>query len=241
MSDEDDRLGTPVPAFAAPPAPDMTALAGRFVTLERLDPARHAAELFEANRGHDGLWDFLGYGPFPDLAGYLQWQRQMAAQADPVFYALRAADTGRIGGLASFLRIDRANGVIEIGHIQIAPVMQRTPAASEAIMLMIRWAFKAGYRRVEWKCNALNAASMRAAERYGFRPEGIFRNHMIVKGRNRDTAWFAITDAEWPAIGRAHARWLGSGNLDPGGQQQRPLGEIMAEERRAPSPVTSRA
>lgn len=237
MSDDEDRLGRPVPAFAAPLAPDMPALSGRFVTLERLDPARHVADLFEANRGHDGLWDFLAYGPFPDLAGYREWQRQMAAQGDPVFYALRAADTGRIGGLASFLRIDRANGVIEIGHIQIAPVLQRSPAASEAIMLMIRWAFEAGYRRVEWKCNALNAASMRAAERYGFRPEGIFRNHMIVKGRNRDTAWFAITNAEWPAVGRAHARWLDRGNLDSGGQQQRRLGDLLAEERRPPAPL----
>lgn len=226
-----ERLGVQVAGWQPPPAPDTAGIAGRFVTLERLDGARHAADLFAANQGADEVWDYLGYGPFADLAAYRAWQDQAAAGSDPAFHALRDAATGRVGGVASFMRIDRPNGVIEIGHIQIAPTMQRTPAASEAIMLMIRWAFEAGYRRVEWKCNALNAPSMRAAERYGFRYEGTFRNHMIVKGRNRDTAWWAITDRDWPALDRAYRRWLDAGNFDAAGRQRQPLATLIAEER----------
>lgn len=209
----------------------MPALTGRFVTLERLDSARHADALFEANRGDDALWDYMAYGPFADAGAYRDWQAEMARAADPVFYALREVASGRVGGVASFMRIDRANGVIEIGHIQIAPFLQRTPAASEAIMLMIAWAFDAGYRRVEWKCHSLNAASMRAAERYGFRYEGTFRNHMIVKGRNRDTAWWAICDDEWPGVARAHRRWLDGDNFDAHGRQRASLTALLAEER----------
>ena len=168
VEDASSRLGRVVADFTAPPAPGPDAIAGRFVTLERLDPDRHAADLFDANLGRGEVWDYLGYGPFAALDDYRAWQAAMAASADPLFYALRDTATGKVGGVASFLRIDRANGVIEIGHIQIAPVLQRTSASSEAIMLMIRWAFDAGYRRVEWKCNDLNAPSMRAADRFGF-------------------------------------------------------------------------
>lgn len=226
-------IGAEVPGFQPPPAPDDPVIAGDFVTLERLDATRHAADLFDANRGANEVWDYLGYGPFDDLDSYRRWQDTMAAGTDPVFYAMRDHRTGRIGGVASFLRIDRANGVIEIGHIQIAPAMQRTPASSEAIMLMIRWVFEAGYRRVEWKCNDLNAPSMRAAERYGFTYEGTFRNHMIVKGRNRDTAWWAITDAEWPGLDRAYRRWLDRGNFDADGSQKVALGTLVSEARAA--------
>ncbi|MXI55123.1 GNAT family N-acetyltransferase, partial [Escherichia coli] len=139
---------------------------------------------------------------------------------------LRDTATGKVGGVASFLRIDRANGVIEIGHIQIAPVLQRTSASSEAIMLMIRWAFDAGYRRVEWKCNDLNAPSMRAADRFGFTFEGTFRNHMIVKGRNRDTAWWAMTDDDWPEVRKVYEAWLALDNFDADGRQRRSMTEL---------------
>ncbi|WJS84513.1 GNAT family protein [Paracoccus sp. TOH] len=154
--------------FAPPAAPGPERIEGGHVLLERLDPQHHAEDLFAANQGQDWVWDYLGYGPFADLAGYRAWQTGMAARTDPYFYALRERTTGRVGGLASFMRIDPAHGVIEIGHIEIAPPMQRTPAATEAISLMIGWAFGAGYRRVEWKCDALNAPSRRAALRYGF-------------------------------------------------------------------------
>lgn len=227
--DASSRLGRLVPDFTAPPAPGPDAIAGRFVTLERLDPDRHAADLFDANLGRGEVWDYLGYGPFAALDDYRAWQAAMAASADPLFYALRDTATGKVGGVASFLRIDRANGVIEIGHIQIAPVLQRTSASSEAIMLMIRWAFEAGYRRVEWKCNDLNAPSMRAADRFGFIYEGTFRNHMVTKGRNRDTAWWAMTDDDWPAIAAAHDAWLDPGNFDAAGRQRRSLQAIRQD------------
>jgi len=176
-----------------------------------------------ANQGQDWVWDYLGYGPFADLPSYRDWQAGMAAKVDPFFYALRDAATGKVGGLAAFLRIDPANGVIEIGHIEIAPLMQRTPAATEAISLMIGWAFGAGYRRVEWKCDALNAPSRRAALRYGFVFEGVFRQHMIYKGRNRDTAWYAIIDQDWPALAHAHETWLAPENFDAQGRQRQSL------------------
>ncbi|HRO14891.1 MAG TPA: GNAT family protein [Paracoccus sp. (in: a-proteobacteria)] len=221
-------LGLEVPGFVPPPAPGPDRIAGRFVTLERLDPARHADALFAANADQDRMWDYMGYGPWRDAADYRGWQAQMAASVDPFLYALRDNATGQPGGIASFLRVDSANGVIEIGHIAISPIMQRTPAASEAIMLMIAWAFDSGYRRVEWKCNDLNAGSMRAAARYGFRYEGTFRNHMVVKGRNRDTAWWAITAEKWPALRAAHDRWLDPRNFGPDGAQVESLTALTA-------------
>lgn len=225
-------VGPPVPGFTPPPAPGPARIAGRFVALERLDPARHADALFAANGAGAAMWDYMGYGPFPDAEAYRQWQDGAAASLDPVFYAICDPQTGQPGGVAAFLRIERAHGSIEIGHIAISPPMQRTPAASEAIMLMIAWAFEAGYRRVEWKCDALNAPSMRAAARYGFTHEGVFRQHMIVKGRNRDTAWWAITDADWPAIQAAHRAWLAAENFDQAGRQRRALGDMIAEARK---------
>lgn len=217
--------GPIVQGFTTPPAPGQ-ALPGRYVTLEPLDPALHADDLFLANQGQDWVWDYLPYGPFADLTTYRDWQAEVAGKPDPYFFALRDNATGKIGGVASYLRIDRGNGVIEIGHIQIAPVLQRSAAASEAILLMIRWAFEAGYRRVEWKCNALNAPSMVAARRYGFTYEGTFRQHLIVKGQNRDSAWFSILDGEWPALRDAYDQWLAPENFAPDGGQITRLSEL---------------
>lgn len=217
--------GPIVQGFTTPPAPGP-ALPGRYVTLEPLDPALHAEDLFLANQGQDWVWDYLPYGPFADLTTYRDWQAEVAGKPDPYFFALRDSATGKIGGVASYLRIDRGNGVIEIGHIQIAPVLQRSAAASEAILLMIRWAFEAGYRRVEWKCNALNAPSMVAARRYGFTYEGTFRQHLIVKGQNRDSAWFSILDGEWPALRDAYDQWLAPENFAPDGGQITRLSEL---------------
>lgn len=224
----DRPTGPAVTGFVPPPAPGPDRIEGGHVTLERLDPARHAGDLFAANQGQDWVWDYLGYGPFADLDAYRGWQAGMADSLDPFFYALRDRATGKVGGLASYLRIDRSHGVIEIGHIEIAPPMQQTPAATEAISLMIGWAFAAGYRRVEWKCDALNAPSRRAALRYGFAFEGIFRQHMIYKGRNRDTAWYAIIDRDWPRLAAAHQAWLAPGNFDAAGRQRRSLTEMTA-------------
>jgi len=216
-------IGPEVPGFTPPPAPRPEAIEGRTVRLERLDPARHAAALSAANGPDVPMWDYMGYGPFADPAAYTEWLTQAAQADDPFFYAFVPRASGAAQGLGSFLRSDRANGVIEIGHIAIAPPMQRTTPASEAIMAMVGWAFEAGYRRVEWKCNALNAPSRRAAERFGFTYEGTFRQHMIVKGRNRDTAWFAITDADWPGVRARWQAWLAPGNFDAAGRQITPL------------------
>ncbi len=221
-------IGPLVQGFTPPPPPGPQRIEGRFVTLERLDPARHAGDLFAANQGQDWVWDYLPYGPFADLATYHDWQAGMAGKADPFFYAMRDNATGLVGGLAAYLRIDPTNGVIEIGHIEIAPPMQRTPAATEAISLMIGWAFSAGYRRVEWKCDALNEPSRRAALRYGFTHEGTFRQHMIRAGHNRDSAWYSIIDGEWPALARAHAEWLAPANFDATGQQLQSLSALIA-------------
>lgn len=229
-----DRPIGPVVTGFEPPPPPGPAIRGRFVTLEPLDPARHADDLFAANRGHDWLWDYLPYGPFEDQAAYRAWQESVAGKPDPFFFALRDNRSGKVGGVASFLRIDRPNGVIEIGHIQIAPVLQRGPATTEAILLMIRWAFEAGYRRVEWKCNALNEPSMIAARRYGFTYEGTFRQHLVVKGRNRDSAWFSIIDGEWPRLRAVHEAWLSPGNFDADGNQRQRLSEMTAPARQTP-------
>lgn len=219
--------GELVTGFIPRPLPGPEVIAGRFVRLERLDPAAHARGLYEANAGQDWLWDYMGYGPFATFQDYADWQSRMAPSADPCFYALRDLTTGRVGGIAAYLRIVPEHGVIEIGHIQIAPFLQRTPAATEAISLLIGWAFDVGYRRVEWKCDALNLPSMAAARRYGFSFEGIFRQHMLYKCRNRDTAWFAILDRDWLALKSAHDTWLSPSNFDEVGKQKLRLSALI--------------
>ncbi|MEZ5779227.1 MAG: GNAT family protein [Paracoccaceae bacterium] len=213
-------LNEELKGWTPPPRPDWMEETGRYVRLERLDPSRHAADLFVANRARDSIWDYLPYGPFAEEAAYRDWVAEMAAKDDPRFYALIDLETGRAGGVASYLRIDPAAGSIEVGHINLAPVLQQTRAATEAMFLMMAWAFRAGYRRYEWKCNALNGGSRRAAERLGLSYEGIFRQATVVKGRNRDTAWFAAIDREWPLIEAAFQHWLDPANFDGDGRQQ---------------------
>jgi RimJ/RimL family protein N-acetyltransferase len=206
----------------APPRP--VTLHGRYVTLEPLDAAHHAASLWQAIRGHDEAWQWLGDGPYADEGGLRAALARKQAATDAVFLALVPAETGQAAGYASYMRIDPANGVVEVGNILFAPALQRTRAATEAMYLMARHVFEdLGYRRYEWKCNALNEPSRRAALRLGFTFEGIFRQHMIVKGRNRDTAWFAMLDHEWPARKRAFEAWLDPANFDAAGGQLAPL------------------
>jgi RimJ/RimL family protein N-acetyltransferase len=203
---------------------------GAAATLEAIDPERHAAELFASSHGVAGgeaLWQFLGYGPWPDVDAFRSWLRDCAAIHDPIFFAIRDCKSGRACGMASYLNIVPKNGSIEIGHIWLAPALQRTRAATEALFLLMRHAMDdLRYRRLEWKCNALNDASRRAARRLGFRFEGIFHQHMIVKGRNRDTAWYAIMDHEWPAVRANITAWLADDNFDAAGRQKRSLSEI---------------
>ncbi len=223
-------IGSPVPGWTARPRPPRTAMDGRYCRLEPLDPARHADDLFAANAGDtDGRnWTYLGTEPPATREAYRAWAEGMAAGDDPLFHAIVAQDTGRAVGVAAYLRIDPANGVIEVGHINYSPLLQRTRAATEAMALMMRRAFdELGYRRYEWKCDSLNAPSRAAAERLGFQYEGLFRQALVYKGRNRDTAWFSILDREWPALRAAYERWLDPANFDGAGRQKARLPDLI--------------
>lgn len=212
--------------------PSWIDMIGEEVALEPLDPARHAADLHRAGHADArarAIWTYLPDGPFADAAGFRRWAEAAAAKADPQLYAIRRRPDGPACGVAGYLNIRPRDGVIELGSIWFAPSLQRSRAATEALFLMMDRAFgPLGYRRLEWKCNALNAASRRAALRLGFRPEGLFRQHMIVKGASRDTAWFAITDREWPPLRRAIADWLAPSNFGPDGTARRALSAATA-------------
>jgi RimJ/RimL family protein N-acetyltransferase len=198
--------------------PGSVTLAGRYGGVEKLD-VRHAASLWEAVKGHDALWTYMpSYGPFPDASAFAAWTTARAALTDPCSYAIVGAD-GRALGVFALMAARPDHRVIEVGHVVYAPALQRTPLATEAQYLLARYAFETlRYRRYEWKCDALNVASRQAALRYGFSFEGIFRQHMIAKGRNRDSAWFAMLDSEWPARKANFERWLEPENFVAGRQ-----------------------
>jgi RimJ/RimL family protein N-acetyltransferase len=215
------------PIVDAAPAqrPGAVALQGRFGRVEKLDPARHAADLWRAFHADERLWTYMFYGPFADAGSFSNFLEKIAVLQEQVYYAIVDRD-GRAAGWAALMEIRPQPRVIEVGSIVYGPALQRTPLATEAQYLLARYAFETlGYRRYEWKCDALNATSRRAALRLGFTFEGIFRQHMIVKGRNRDTAWFAMLDSEWPRARSAFERWLAPDNFD-GGRQRRPLAAI---------------
>lgn len=194
-----------------------------------MDPHRHGDELYAAAQGADETWTYLPYGPFPDQATFRAWLEERAPVDDPLTFTLLARDSGRAGGLASYMSIVPEHGVIEIGHIWLSPQMQKTREATEAIYLMARHAFEVlGNRRLEWKTDSQNTGSRRAAERFGFVFEGVFRNHRVIKNRNRDTVWFSITDSEWPTRRAAFEAWLAPENFDGEGRQRRPLAELRA-------------
>jgi len=214
------------------------------VTLEPLEASRHATPLWDAVRDHDEVWNWLADGPYATEPGLYRALLEKEASPNAVFFAIVPRLVGRSGnagsgkgtaaGYASFMRIEPAHGVVEVGNILLAPSLQRTTAATEAMYLMASHVFdELGYRRYEWKCNAENAPSRRAALRLGFSFEGIFRQHMVIKERNRDTAWFAMLDHEWPAHKRAFANWLDPANFSPKGEQLRGLRE--AHERQSES------
>jgi RimJ/RimL family protein N-acetyltransferase len=219
-------IGPPVPGWSARPAPPAAPMSGRYVRVEPLDPARHAKDLFEANaEDRDGShWTYLFDEKPATLEAYTAWATKAASTPDPMFHAIVEQATGKASGVAAFMRIDRNHGVIEVGHINLAPRLQRTRQATEAIYLMLARAFdELGYRRFEWKCDHLNSPSRAAALRFGFTFEGIFRQAIVYKGRNRDTAWYSITDAEWPAIKAAYEAWLDPANFDAQGRQLKRL------------------
>lgn len=215
----------PLVTFSEAKWPGDAALNGQRVRLEPIDPSQHGPAIWHHMAGHDHIWDYLYEAPPQDEAAFITTLDVSAARPDWQGYAICLPDVGPVG-YAFYLNIVPAMGSIEVGNINFSPVLQQTPAATEAMYLMMRAAFDLGYRRYEWKCNALNMPSRRAAQRLGFSWEGIFRQHLIVKGRNRDTAWLAMTDQDWPAIKGAFETWLALDNFDGDGRQRVALRDL---------------
>lgn len=221
-------VGAPLPGWKPAPRPPRTPMAGRFCRVEPLEPDRHGADLYAANSlDQDGRnFTYLSGGPFATREAYFEWLNGFCRGDDPLFHAIVDLASGKAVGVASFMRIDPNNGVIEVGHINYSPLLQRKPAATEAMYLMMRRAFELGYRRYEWKCDSLNAPSRAAAQRLGFSYEGLFRQAIVYKGRTRDTAWYSIIDGEWPALRGAFERWLDPANFDAQGNQRASLASL---------------
>ena len=222
-------IGFPVGDWAPPPRPPREPLTGRFCRVEPLNPDRHGKDLFAANAldTQGAMWTYLPYGPFPTLETYHHWLRENCQTHDPLFYAIIDVATAHAAGVAAYLRIAPDAGSIEVGHVAYSPLLQRTPAATEAMFLMMRRAFQLGYRRYEWKCDAFNVKSRAAAERLGFSFEGVFRQAIVYRGRNRDTAWFSVIDREWPELEKAFLRWLDPSNFDQQGRQRVRLADFI--------------
>ena len=219
-------IGAPPSDWSPRPFPPRTPIEGRFCRVEPLDAERHAAELFEANSddAEGRNWTYLPHGPYASFDHYREYLIAAALRDDPLVHAIIDCASGRTVGVASLMRIDTAAGVIEVGGINYSPRLQRRPAATEAMYLLMRRVFdELGYRRYEWKCDALNGPSRAAAIRLGFRCEGLFRQATVYKGRNRDTAWFSIIDSEWPALRTAFEHWLDPANFNAGGGQRQNL------------------
>jgi RimJ/RimL family protein N-acetyltransferase len=234
MSNSDLPVGVALPQWTARRAPPRTSMAGRFCRVEPLDAEQHAADLFAAN-GLDAdarNWTYLPVGPFADFGSYRAWLEKVAAVEDPLFHTIVDLGSGKPVGVAALMRIDRSNGVIEVGNINYSPLLQQKPAATEAMFLLMSRVFdELGYRRYEWKCDSLNAPSRAAALRLGFKYEGLFRQAVVYKGRNRDTTWFSIIDSDWPALKRAYQSWLAPENFDGAGTQRKRLTELIGAAR----------
>ena len=240
MAQRENEFGQPIgeelPGWAGADRSPRTAMDGRICRLEPLDTGRHLPNLFEAyaEDPEGKLWTYIPYGPFQSINEFRDWMELASALDDPLFFAIVDLATGMAVGTAAYLRIKPSVGVIEVGSITYSTRLQRTPVATEAMYLMLNRAFnELGYRRYEWKCDALNAPSRRAAERLGFTYDGLFRQEIIYKGRNRDTAWYSILDCDWPAIESDYINWLNSENFDDEGQQKRKLQQFMAQKQKS--------
>ena len=214
--------------FTPPPHPKGIELTGKTVRLEPLDALKHAEDLFQSNSfDHDGVnWQYLPYGPFAKIEGYANWLQENANKDDPSFFAIIRLSDHKAVGIASFLRINPADGSIEVGHINYSPLLQKTREGTEAMYLMMKWVFENGYRRYEWKCNALNVKSRYAAQRLGLSYEGVFRQMAINKGKNRNTAWFAAIDKEWTALKECYETYLADDNFDIAQKPKRSLSAL---------------
>ncbi len=225
---------TEIPIDASPaPRPQRTVLRGRLVTILPFDAATQAEALYQATHGpeKEDQWRWMGDGPFPSREAYDEAFAKKAQSGDPLFFAIIETATGKPVGQAAYMRIEPANRCLEVGNIIFSPALQRRPGATEAMYLMARHVFEdLGYRRYEWKCNALNGPSREAALRLGFRFEGIFRQHMIIKGCNRDTAWFSMLDSEWPQRKANFEQWLAPENFDRDGRQRLSLSHLNQQE-----------
>ena len=221
-------IGRELTGWQSPSRPARSVLDGRFCRVEPLDVARHARQLYDANAldPEGRMWTYLFSGPFSSFEEYRAWLESRPASDDPLFFAFVDKGRAQAVGTGAYLRIDTGNGVVEVGHLAFSPLMQRSPVATEAMYLMMKNAFELGYRRYEWKCDSLNAASRRAAERLGFTFEGIFRQAIVYKGRSRDTAWFSIVDTEWTSIDEGFRAWLDPANFDDDGRQRRSLAAL---------------
>lgn len=215
-------VGFPVPASPEPQRPSGN-LEGTYCRLEPLNADRHSADLFAAFAGHDHLWTYMPHGPFATELEYRDWVVSREGGIDPFFYAIIDRETEKATGVASYLRIDPSARSIEVGWITYSPALQKSRVATDAMFVMMRNAFELGYRRYEWKCNALNKESRNAALRLGMTYEGTFRQATVVKGRNRDTAWFSILDSEWPPMRKNFEEWLSGSNFNECGDQLSPL------------------
>jgi RimJ/RimL family protein N-acetyltransferase len=231
MSGRVNQFGQPIgpqlPDWKPPPMPLREPMAGRFCRLEPLDPSNHARDLHAAYSAGDGRsWTYLFCGPFQTIEPFNNWLTSIYQSIDPLFFAIVDLATEKPSGMASYLRIAPASGSIEVGHIHFSDALRQSPAATEAMYLMMRWAFAAGYRRYEWKCDALNALSRKAAERLGLTYEGTFRQASTYKGRSRDTAWYSVIDSEWLRLRAAFETWLSPNNFDEAGHQRLRLSDL---------------
>lgn len=221
-------VGVPMAGWTPPPPPSTEPMEGHFCRLEGLNATRHVEDLYAANAlDPDGKnWTYLPYGPFDTLEHYREWLARASQSNDPLFFTIIEKSSERAVGIASYLRVAPANGAIEVGHIHFSERLKGTPVATEAMFLMMKLAFDLGYRRYEWKCDALNAASCAAAQRLGFSYEGTFRQATVYKGRNRDTAWYSVIDTDWQKLSHAFVQWLAPNNFDDCGRQRTRLSEL---------------
>lgn len=228
VNELNQKIGIKVPNWEPVKYPEQKKMNGNYCRLEPLNIDAHAKDLFEAYclDKKRVLWTYLPYGPFENLGGYRQWLEKNCLSSNPLFFSIIDEATQKAAGVAAYMRIDPDNGSVEVGHLCYSPLLSRTRAATEAMYLMMKHAFELGYRRYEWKCNALNMPSRMAAQRLGFSYEGIFRQSVVTKGRNRDTAWFAAIDSEWGALKEAFEIWLSEDNFDKDGVQKKRLSDL---------------
>jgi RimJ/RimL family protein N-acetyltransferase len=242
ISDEAGHpIGLPVSSLEPAERPSGATLVGSRVRLERLSAEQHALDLSQALQANPAgtLWTYMPHGPFETEGEFTKWVSSVDHSTDPLFYAIIDLTKEKPVGMASYLRIDTHNRTVEVGWLTFSSQLRRSAAATEAMYLMATHAFELGFRRYEWKCNALNAPSIAAAERLGFSFEGLFRNAVIVKGQNRDTAWFAFTDGDWPAIKKAQEVWLDPSNFDDSGNQKSSLRDLTAPLRHSAWPAVT--